>query len=78
MSRLDDCKSIILSIVSESNNVDVKELKLDCVLETMEVYEDLQTMIEFINTRIMPRLHPQSKLKEYFYDKIHYYKLLIG
>lgn len=78
MSRLGDCKSIILSIVSESNNVDVKELKLDCVLETIEVYEDLHSMIEFIEKWIIPQLHPQSKLKKYFYDKIHYYKLLIG
>lgn len=69
---------MILSIVSESNNVDVKELKLDCVLETMEAYENLRTMIEFIEKWVIPELHPQSKLKEYFYDKIYYYKLLIG
>ena len=78
MSNLGDCSCIILSIVSESNDVDVKQLKLDCVLETMEVYEDYHTMIEFIEKRIIPKLHPKSKLKEYFNDKIHYYKLLIG
>lgn len=78
MSNLGDCQSVITNIINESEDVVIKERMLDAVLETMEVYEDLQTMIEFINTRIMPRLHPQSKLKEYFYDKIHYYKLLIG
>ena len=78
MSQLGDCVSIILGIVCESNDVDVKQLKLDCILEIMEVYEDYHTIIEFIEKSVIPKLHPQSKFKEYFNDKIHYYKLLIG
>ena len=78
MSNLGDCQSVIANIINESEDVVIKERMLDAVLETMEVYEDLHTMIEFVEKWVIPELHPHSKLKEYFYDKIHYYKLLIG